>query len=168
MALTRQGLFAALEPVVQAAGYELVELETVGQGADTVLRLYIDRLPGDTRPAPVDTEEAPAQGGISVDDCADVSRAVSDWLDEHDPIPGQYYLEVSSPGFDRPLRTPAHFAAQLGQRAKVELAVAIEARRRFTGTLVAVEGGELVMEVDGRTWRLPLDGISRARVVPAY
>jgi ribosome maturation factor RimP len=172
MAQLRQGLFAAMEPVVQAAGYELVEVEMVGAGREAVLRIYIDRLPGSGAPEIPDSDgaegEVAAQGGISVEDCEKVSRTLSEWLDVEDPIPGAYYLEVSSPGFDRPLRTGAHFAAQVGQRVKVETTLPIGDRRRFTGTLLAVEGGEVVVDVDGQPWRLPLAGIARARVVPVW
>lgn len=172
MAQLRQGLFAAMEPVVQAAGYELVEVEMVGAGQEAVLRIYIDRLPGSGEPVVPDSDgeagHLAAQGGISVDDCAKVSRVLSEWLDVEDPISGAYYLEVSSPGFDRPLRTAAHFASQVGQRVKVETTLPIGDRRRFTGNLLAVEGGEVVVDVDGQPWRLPLAGIARARVVPVW
>jgi len=172
MAQLRQGLFAAMEPVVQAAGYELVEVEMVGAGQEAVLRIYIDRLPGSGEPVVADSDgeegDLAAQGGISVDDCAKVSRVLSEWLDVEDPISGAYYLEVSSPGFDRPLRTAAHFASQVGQRVKVETTLPIGDRRRFTGNLLAVEGGEVVVDVDGQPWRLPLAGIARARVVPVW
>ena len=103
-----------------------------------------------------------------MEDCEKVSRALSEWLDVEDPIAGAYYLEVSSPGFDRPLRTAAHFAAQVGQRVKVETTLPIGDRRRFTGNLLAVEDGEVVVDVDGQPWRLPLAGIARARVVPVW
>lgn len=172
MAQLRQGLFAAMEPVVRAAGYELVEVEMAGAGRDAVLRVYIDRLPDAVTPTLPDSDGSEggvaAQGGISVDDCEKASRALSEWLDVADPIPGAYHLEVSSPGFDRPLRTAAHFAAQVGQRVKVETSLPVGDRRRFTGTLLAVENGEAVMDVDGQSWRLPLAGIARARVVPVW
>ena len=88
------------------------------------MRIYIDRLPDSGAAMVPDSDGAAgdvaAQGGISVEDCEKVSRALSEWLDVEDPIAGAYYLEVSSPGFDRPLRTAAHFAAQVGQRVKVE------------------------------------------------
>jgi ribosome maturation factor RimP len=172
MAQLRQGLFAAMEPVVQVAGYELVEVEMVGAGREAVLRIYIDRLPGAGEAVVPDSDgaagEIAAQGGITVDDCEKVSRALSEWLDVEDPIAGAYYLEVSSPGFDRPLRTAAHFAAQVGQRVKVETTLPVGDRRRFTGNLLAVEGDEVVVDVDGQPWRLPLAGIARARVVPVW
>ena len=89
MAQLRQGLFAAMEPVVQAAGYELVEVEMVGAGREAVLRIYIDRLPGSGAPEIPDSDgaegEVAAQGGISVEDCEKVSRTLSEWLDVEDP-----------------------------------------------------------------------------------
>ncbi|HEY7752301.1 MAG TPA: ribosome maturation factor RimP, partial [Steroidobacteraceae bacterium] len=81
------------------------------------------------------------------------------------PVGHEYRLEVSSPGFDRPLRTPAHFARFAGSEARLELAVPVEGRRRFRGRLGAVRDGMVTIEVDGREWRLPLAGISKARLV---
>lgn len=139
-----------LEPVVEAMGYELVEVEVVGGGKHRVLRLYIDQ-----------------PDGIAVEDCERVSHQVSGVLDVEDPIPGAYTLEVSSPGLDRPLRTAAHFAAFTGEQAKVELRAPQDGRKRFKGRLVGIDGETVVMDVDGEQYRLPLNEIERARVVPA-
>ena len=86
-------------------------------------------------------------------------------LDAADPIGTEYQLEVSSPGFDRPLRTAEHFAWFAGSEARIELAAPIENRRRFRGRLGPVEGGEVTIEVDRKVWKLPLAGISKARLV---
>ena len=144
----RERLIAMLEPVIGGLGFELVELERSGP----LLRLYIDRRP-------------PAAGGVTVDDCEQVSRQVSAVLDVEDPIGGRYTLEVSSPGFDRPLRTAAHFSAHAGKRAKLELAVPMDGRRRFTGTLAGLAGDAVLIEVDGKTWNIPLRALERARLV---
>ena len=101
---------------------------------------------------------------ISVDDCALVSGQVAAVLDAEDPLDGGYTLEVSSPGFDRPLRTEAHFRAQLGKRAKLELGVPQDGRRRFTGTLLGVEGGTVTIEVDGKDFNIPLRSLASARL----
>lgn len=147
---TRLELIRLLEPVVEAAGYELVEIEFSPASARALLRVYIDRTDGEH---------------VTVDDCAAASRAMSALLDANDPIERAYELEVSSPGFDRPLRTRGHFERFAGGEAKVELLEPVEGRKRFRGRLVAVEGDELLMEVDGRPWRLPLGLVTKARLV---
>src|SRR5262249_59388490 len=103
---------------------------------------------------------------ISVDDCAKVSHAVSEVLDTEDPIKGQYTLEVSSPGFDRVLRTRAHFERFLGERIFAELKLPIEGRRRFAGVLKSVSADTILVEVDGKPHELPLDRIAKARLRP--
>jgi ribosome maturation factor RimP len=164
-----------LEPPIEALGFELLELEFAQAGRGGTLRIYIDRRAGaggeDDRAAgadwaPGDESRVPSQGGISVDDCATVSRVVSEVLDAEDPIKGHYTLEVSSPGLDRVLRKRAHFERFLGQQIFVELKLPIEGRRRFAGTLKSVLGEAIVMEVDGRSHELPLDRIQKARLRP--
>ncbi len=144
-----------LEPPIEALGFELIELEFADGGRGGTLRIYIDRpgarVDGDDW-KPGDEDRVPSQGGISVDDCAAVSHAVSQILDAEDPIKGHYTLEVSSPGLDRVLA--------------VELKLPIEGRRRFAGTLKSVLGGAIVVEVDGRAHELPLDRIQKARLRP--
>jgi ribosome maturation factor RimP len=142
-------LFGLLEPVVAALGYELLDVEYASAGRHSVLRVYLDR----------------AGGGIGLDDCERASRAIAAVLEAEDPIGHEYRLEVSSPGFDRPLRTPAHFERFAGSEARLELAVPIEGRRRFRGKLGSVTDGMVRIEVDGREWQLPLAGISKARLV---
>ena len=102
----------------------------------------------------------------SVDDCARVSHAVSQVLETEDPIKGHYTLEVSSPGFDRILRTRAHFDRFLGERIFAELKLPIDGRRRYVGRLMSVEGDSIVVEVDGKAYSLPLDRIQKARLRP--
>lgn len=143
-------LLRLLEPAAGEAGYEVVDLEFSPASGRALLRIFIDRLDG---------------GPVTVDDCAQASRAVGAKLDAADPIGRAYDLEVSSPGFDRPLRTRAHFERFLGSEARVELATAVEGRKHFRGRLVGLQGEELVLEVDGREWRLPLDRIHKARLV---
>jgi ribosome maturation factor RimP len=146
----RDKLFGLLEPVVAALGYELVEVEWSSAGRSSVVRVYIDRTDG---------------GGIGLDDCERASRAIGAAFEAEDPIGHEYQLEVSSPGFDRPLRTAAHFARFVGSEARIELAAPVEGRRRFRGRLRSVEGGEVTIEVDRKEWKLPLAGISKARLV---
>ena len=146
----RGRLIGLLEPVVARLGYELVELEFSPASSRALVRLYIDRIDG-----------APVQ----LDDCERASHAVGKLLDAEDPIEREYQLEVSSPGFDRPLRTAAHFARFAGSEAKIELREPQDGRRRFRGRLGAVEDGLVSIEVDRREWKLPLAGISKARLV---
>ena len=159
----RDALMRLLEPPIEALGFELLELEFAQAGRGATLRIYIDRIAGGDRVADPDS---PSQGGISVDDCAAVSHAVSQILDAEDPIKGHYTLEVSSPGLDRVLRKRTHFERFVGERVFVELKLPIEGRRRFAGTLKSVLGEAIVMEVDGRAHELPLERILKARLRP--
>lgn len=145
----RETLIDLLEPAVEALGYELLDLEYRVEGTNNVLRLYIDHA-----------------GGITVDDCGDVSEHVSGLLDVEDPIPQQYVLEVSSPGEKRPLRKVEHFRAQLGERARVELRLGLDGRRRFTGILTKVDDEHLAIDVDHEEFTLPFADIARAHLAP--
>ena len=152
----REVLIGLLEPEIEGLGYELVELEYHAHHGGGLLRLYIDR-PGGTDPV-----------GVTVEDCGLVSRRVSDVLDVADPIRGEYTLEVSSPGFDRPLRTQAHYARVLGSRIHVESRLPRDGRRRWTGTLTQVGESGIRLEVDGRPVELGFSEIKTARIVPEY
>lgn len=189
----REALIRLLEPEVEALGYELVELEFAAHRSGGLLRLYIDvprplaadidvtgaagadidvpqALAADLD-VPVPSEDAfdaQSQGGVHVDDCEKVSRRVSEVLDVSDPIKGGYTLEVSSPGFDRPLRKHAHWVRFAGSRVKVETSVPRDGRRRWTGTIVAVNDGSVELEVDGQRVELGLDEIRHARIVPDF
>jgi ribosome maturation factor RimP len=147
----REALIRLLEPEVAALGCELVELEFHPHRGGGLLRLYIDRA-----------------GGVTVEDCEAVSRRVSATLDVADPIGGEYTLEVSSPGLDRPLRTRAHFQRFTGGRVRVESLVPRAGRRRWTGTLVAVGDAGVTLEVDGQPVELALNEIKTARLVPEF
>jgi ribosome maturation factor RimP len=153
-ATMRDALMRLLEPPIEALGYELVDLEYAREGGGGILRIYIDRL-----------VEGPG-GQITVDDCARVSQAMSRVLETEDPIKGHYTLEVSSPGFDRILRTRAHFERFMGARIAAELKLPIEGRRRFVGVLKSVAADTIVVEVDGKAHSLPLDRIQKARLRP--
>src|SRR5579862_5156806 len=150
----RDALMRLLEPPIEALGFELVDIEVAREGRGGVLRVFIDR-PG---PEPGDA--------VTVDDCASVSHAVSEVLEIQDPIKGHYTLEVSSPGFDRILRTRAHFERFVGARMVAELKLPIEGRRRFVGALTSVLSDRIVLDVDGTAFALPLDRILKARLRP--
>jgi ribosome maturation factor RimP len=148
----RESLIRLLEPEVSAEGLELVELEAAAHKGGGLLRLYIDR-PGAT---------------VTVEDCERVSRRLGPVLDAADPIAGAYTLEVSSPGLDRPLRTPAHFARAVGARVKVEIKVARAGRARYTGRLLGAAEGRIRLEVDGNEVELGHDEVRKARVIPEF
>ncbi len=141
-----------LEPAVEALQFELVDLEYVGAGRNSVLRLYIDRA------------DSEAGEGVNVDDCARVSHAVGEVLEAADPIKGHYSLEVSSPGVERVLRKRSHFERFAGERVFVELSQPLDGRRRFLGQLRGVEGEGIVVEVDGCEYRLPFERIRKAKL----
>lgn len=143
-------LLGLLEPVVTGLGYELLEVEWASMGRGSLVRAFIDRTDG---------------AGVGLDDCERVSRAIGAVLEAEEPIGSEYQLEVSSPGFDRPLRTAAHFERFAGSEARIELAKPVEGRRRFRGRLGPVTDGMVSIEVDRKEWKLPLAGISKARLV---
>lgn len=148
------GLRALLEPSVTGLGYELVGVVYVGSGARRVLRLYID-----------------AAAGIDLDDCERVSRQVSAVLDVEDPIAGQYALEVSSPGLDRPLFTPEHFRRFAGHQVTIVLREPQVGRRRFRGRLEGIRedegaGPRVVVVEDGTEHVLALAAVGKANLVP--
>lgn len=147
--MLRDDLTALLAPVVQDQGLELWELEYSPRSSGGLLRIYID-----------------SPRGVTVDDCADVSHAVSAVLDAADPIPGHYTLEVSSPGLDRVLRTFEHFSRFAGEDVRVEMKTAIGGRKRFGGPLLKVEQDRITVDVDGKPVELPLADIHRARLSP--
>ncbi len=142
-------LYRLLTPAVTALGYELVGVEHLRQGRHSVLRLYID-----------------SDSGVTVEDCARVSHQVSGVLDVEDPVRGEYSLEVSSPGLDRPLFSLAQFERFRGRRARLVLATPRAGRRKFSGRLEGVRDGRVVVEVDGEQLLFSLAEIDRARLVP--
>ena len=143
----RERLIALIEPVLVRLGYELVELEYAAGRSQAVVRIFIDQ---------------PA--GIMVEDCERVSREVAALLDVDDPIPTAYTLEVSSPGFDRVLRTAAHFERFVGSRVFVELKAPRAGRRRYTGMLQAVNATGIELEVDKQKVEVPFEEIGKARL----
>lgn len=149
--MLRDTLLGLLQPVIEGLGYELWELEYQPGRGNALLRIYLDTA---------------GEGGITVEDCERASRAVSEVLDASDPIPGNYTLEVSSPGLERPLRTARHFAPYVGQAVFVEMAHVVDERRRFKGTLTAAGPESIEVEVEGRRHVLPLVGIRKAHLAP--
>jgi len=138
--------------VVEPMGYELVGVQHLPRGkGGSLLRIYIDH-----------------EKGITLDDCSAVSHQVSGVLDVEDPLPGQYDLEVSSPGLDRPLFEAGHFLRFRGHRARIKLRAKVEGRRVFEGPIDAVEGERVTLVVDGERRTFELGAIESARLVPEF
>ncbi|WP_394182608.1 ribosome maturation factor RimP [Marinomonas posidonica] len=142
-----------VRPVVEGLGFEFWGMEYLSQGKDSVLRIFI---------------ETDAEKGIDVEDCARVSRQVSSILDVEDPITGEYHLEVSSPGLDRPLFSLAQYQAYVGSIVSLRLRVPFDGRRKFKGQLVGVENDDIVVRVDQEEYLLPIDLIDKGNVVPQF
>jgi ribosome maturation factor RimP len=147
-----QPLTDLIRRALDALGYELVGVEYLARPkAGHLLRVYID-----------------SEDGIGLDDCERASHQISGVLDVEDPIRGDYALEVSSPGLDRPLFELAHFARFAGETARVRLHGALEGRSNFKGTILQVDGADVVLDVDGVPVRLPFAQIASARLVPQF
>ena len=150
---------------MQALGLELLGVEYLPAPGGALLRLYID-IPQDA----VGDAESPRMVGI--EDCESVSREVSAQLDVEDPISSHYTLEVSSPGVDRPLFTPAQFARFLGEQAKIGLKLPQDGRRKLQGKIVAVEGERIDVELDAKPEpqrvSVVFENIEKARLVPDW
>ena len=147
---------ALVEPLVRAEGFELVELEYVREPSGWVLRLFIDR-PG--------RDPSSKQGAIGLEECAQVSHAVETALEVEDLVPHAYSLEVSSPGINRPLRRPEHFAKVVGRRVKVKTygPVGEPPRKSFTGTLIQSGASDITVQVEGGgAFHIPFREIAKA------
>ena len=153
MAKIADKVLSIINPSIQDLGYELLGIEYVPSGKHSILRLYID-----------------SEDGIGVDDCEIVSRQVSAIMDVEDPISGQYNLEVSSPGIERPLFVVAHYMRFLGHDVRLRTYRPIEGRRNFTGAIGSVSKKsnslELVTELGPVT--LDLDLIEKANLVAHF
>ncbi|MBR9911364.1 MAG: ribosome maturation factor RimP [Gammaproteobacteria bacterium] len=151
MASKHDQLLELLAPVVESMGCQLWGLEYFSQGRHSTLRIYIER-----------------PEGVGLQECEQVSRQVSSVLDVEDPIAGEYTLEVSSPGMDRPLYTLEQFARYAGEQVSVRLRSAFEGRRKFSGQLRGVEGDEVLVVVDEHEYLLPIELIEKANVIPRF
>ena len=144
-----------VRPVIEDMGYELVRLRLMGSTKSNTLQIMADK----------------PEGGIEVDDLSDITTAVGAALDVEDPIEGEYTLEVSSPGIDRPLTRYKDFDAWNGWLAKIETSELIDGRKRFKGTLAGTEDGEVLIELEGEeggepvTIGLTFDLLSEAKLV---
>lgn len=137
MATLEQKLEELTADTIEAMGYEFVGIECQRAGRYLTVRLYIDK-----------------EGGVTIDDCSDVSRQVSAILDVEDPIADKYNLEVSSPGLDRPLFTLAHYARFIGRDVVVHLRIPMFDRRKWQGKLESVEGDLITLNVENELRKL--------------
>ena len=146
-----QSVTELIEPVLEAMDVELVDLEYRFEQGRWVLRIYADM-----------------QGGISVDDCARVSREIEDLIEVNDIFQQEYVLEVSSPGLNRPLKKEKDFVRVKGEKIKVRMRTALKGRRNFTGYLTDVRDGIAYVDVTEGRVALPLDGMEKAHLVYAF
>ena len=151
MATKHAALHALIEPVVAAMGFELWGIDHLSQGKNSRLVIYIER-----------------ESGVSVEDCADISRQVSAVMDVEDPIAGEYRLEVSSPGMARPLYSLDQFTRFQGHHVALKLRTAFDGRRKYQGLLVGVEGDEVLLQLDGEEYCFPIESIDSAHIVPQF
>ena len=151
MATLEQNLQEMLQGAVEDLGCELWGIECQRAGRFMTVRLFIDK-----------------EGGVTVDDCADVSRQVSAILDVEDPIAGKYNLEVSSPGLDRPLFTLPQFERYIGQDIAVHLRIPVMERRKWQGKLERIENDMVTLIVDGQEQVLVFGNIQKANVVAKF
>lgn len=140
-----------LAPTVESLGCTIWGVEFLNQGKHTKLRLFIER-----------------EEGVNVDDCAAVSRHVSDVLDVEELINNSYTLEVSSPGMDRILFKESQYADSVGEQVDVRLNFPFEGRKKFIGMLAGVQDSMAVVQIADEEFLLPLENIQRARVVPVF
>ncbi|CAH1211192.1 MULTISPECIES: ribosome maturation factor RimP [Paenibacillus] len=136
-----------IQPYLNEQGFELVDIEYVKEGSSWFLRVYVDK-----------------EGGIDIDDCVMISEQLSAKLDETDPIPTVYFLEVSSPGAERPLKKPEDVAKAVGKNVYVTTYGPVNGMKEFEGKLLSFDGSELVIEAGKKQHAVPYDKIASARL----
>jgi len=147
-----EAIQSMIEPAVNMLQCELWGLEFFTQGRHSLLRIYIDK----------------AGTGVTIEDCEAVSRQVSAILDVEDPIQGQYTLEVSSPGMDRPLFKAEQYQRFVGSEVALRLRMPINGRRKFSGTLSAADAEKVTLVVENQPVEILIDQVEKANIVPNY
>ena len=137
-----------IEGFIESLGYELVGVDYCNSGSNAVLSIYID-----------------SKAGISIEDCENVSHQVSGILDVEEAISRDYSLEVSSPGFERPLFKARDFERFSGKKVKISMKLSINDRRNFTGLLKGFSDSKILIEVDGNIYTLPFSKLAKARLI---
>ena len=138
-----------IKPAIEKMGYELTDIEVITQGHEQLISIFIDNLTG-----------------IKIEDCEIVSRQISLLLDVENPISEKYTLEVSSPGLDRKLTKLNHFKRFIGNELRIKLLRSMDGRRNFRGKLLAANKESIKVQVDDQLYKLPIDMIEIARLVP--
>lgn len=146
--MVRDDIEQLLKPTIENMGYVLWGCEYLAQGKHSLLRVYIDK-----------------ENGIGIEDCEQVSRQVSALLDVEDPIPGNYSLEVSSPGIPRPLFSNWQYQQSIGQMVNIKLFKPVTAIRKFTGTIVSANDSTLVLDVNGKQQDFLFSNIAKANLI---
>lgn len=136
-----------VNPYLEENGFELVDIEYVKEGSNWFLRVFVDK-----------------DGGIDIDDCGRISEYLSEKLDENDPIPSAYFLEVSSPGAERPLKKPEDVSKAVGKDVFVTTYEPVDGMKEFEGRLVAFENDELVVEIGKKSHTIPYSKVASARL----
>ena len=142
-----QSLLDALAPLAQQHGIEIVTVEVTGSKKSPTIRVYID-----------------TDHGVGFDELSEAQAWINETMERIDPVPGAYMLEVSSPGIDRPLRTPEHFNRFAGQTAVVKASKGINGRSQFTATIVCADSEKLTLDDQGTSIEIPFDLIKRAHL----
>ena len=144
---TEKSVWEFIEPLLNETPYEIYDVEYAKEGSEWYLRIYIDK-----------------DGGIDLDDCETVTDLINDPLDELDPISEPYFLEVSSPGVERNLKSLRHFESAVGEKVRVKTFAKIENSKEWVGTLVSFNEEGIVLDASGKTVELPFDKIAKANI----
>lgn len=144
---TEKSVWDFIEPLLKETAYEIYDVEYVKEGTEWYLRIYIDK-----------------DGGIDLDDCEAVTDLINDPLDELDPISEPYFLEVSSPGVERNLKSMAHFASAIGEKIRVKTFAKIENSKEWVGTLISLSEEGIVLDNGGKQIEFPFDKIAKANI----
>ncbi|MCH1640529.1 ribosome maturation factor RimP [Paenibacillus timonensis] len=134
-------------PYLEENGFELVDVEYVKEGSNWFLRVFVDK-----------------DGGIDIDDCGRISEYLSEKLDENDPIPSAYFLEVSSPGAERPLKKAEDVSKAVGKDVFVTTYEPVDGLKEFEGRLLSFDGDEMVVEVGKKRHAIPYNKVASARL----
>ena len=144
---TEKTVWQFIEPLLKDTSYEIYDVEYVKEGAEWYLRIFIDK-----------------EGGIDLDDCETVTDLINDPLDELDPIAEAYFLEVSSPGVERHLKSMRHFEKAVGEKIRIKTFVKMENSKEWVGILKAVDENGITLESNGKTIEFPFEKIAKANI----
>lgn len=144
---TEKSVWEFIEPLLKETSYEIYDVEYVKEGSEWYLRIYIDK-----------------DGGIDLDDCETVTDLINDPLDELDPISEPYFLEVSSPGVERNLKSTEHFQSAIGEKIRVKTFAKIDNKKEWVGTLIGFNEEGITVNAEGKNVNIPFDKIAKANI----